>query len=145
MKKNQTPLADHEIDRVGASLRACLNAAENRVDDVVAARLAAARHRAVAARQTAAAVAPSTVATGGNTAALAGGWGADLRRRLTDWRFWAVGLVVSALIATYGARLWSEYATATEALDVDMMILGDDVPVDALLDRGFGQFVQEGE
>ncbi len=145
MKNNPTPLADHEIDRVGASIRACLNAAENRLGDVVAARLAAARHRAVAARQTAAAIAPATVATGGNTAALAGGWGADLRRRLTDWRFWAVGLVVSALMATYGTRLWSEYAAASEALDVDMMILGDDVPVDALLDRGFGQFVQEGE
>lgn len=145
MKKNPTPLADHEIDRVGATVRATLNAAERRVDDVVAARLAAARHRAVAARQTATANAPATVATGGNTAALAGGWGADLRRRLTDWRFWAVGLVISALMATYGTRLWSEYATASEALDVDMMILGDDVPVDALLDRGFGQFVQEGE
>ncbi|MFN3630345.1 MAG: DUF3619 family protein [Casimicrobiaceae bacterium] len=144
MKKNQTPLADHEIDRVGASVRAYLNVAEDRVDDVVAARLASARHRAVSVRQ-AAAVAPAAVATGGSTAALGGGWGKDLRNRLSDWRFWAVGLVFSALLATYGTRLWSEYITAREALDVDIMILGDDVPVDALLDRGFSQFVQEGE
>lgn len=143
MKKNPTPLADHEIDRAGASVCSILDASLDRMNDTVAARLSAARHRAIAARQAVKAT-TTAVATGDGTAALTG-WGADLRRRVSDWRFWAVGLAVSVLLATYGTRLWQEQVTPPDVLDVDILILGDDVPVDALLDRGFSHFVQEGE
>jgi|GEM_PF-1394586 len=146
MTKHSHLLPDHEIDRTAAALRPHLNAAIDRIDDDVKRRLAAARARAVAARaerETKPVIAP--VAVGNGQWALPGDVGRDLRGRLSDWRFWATGLVVGLLIALYGAHLWRDHVASRDAVDVDLMILGDDVPVDALLDRGFSHFVREGE
>ncbi len=141
MKKEEKILQDHEIDAIAQKLRPHLDRAAEQVTPQIAARLAAARQAAVekiAARETQTA---SDVVTNGNTLAMSGNSG--FRDRLSDWRFWATGLVIAGLIATYGANEWREAADARDAADVELMILGDDVPVDALLDKGFGSFLRE--
>ncbi len=141
MKKEEKILLDHDVDAAGRALRPHLDRVATQVAPHIASRLAAARHAAVEKLAAREAVAASIVVDNGNTLALSegGGW----RNRLTDWRFWATGLVAAALIATYGANEWRELVNAREAADVDLMILGDDVPVDALLDKGFKSFLRE--
>jgi Protein of unknown function (DUF3619) len=141
MKKEEKILADHEIDAVGKALRPHLDRAARELPTEIAARLAKAREVAVAkaaARETQTA---TDVVSNGNSLALSsgGGW----RDRLGDWRFWATGLVVAALVVLYSANEYQDAANAREAAEVELMILGDDVPVDALLDKGFKNFLRE--
>ena len=70
---------------------------------------------------------------------MASGW----RNRVTDFRFWATGLVVAGVLSTYGYQQWQEIVLARDTADVDVMLLADDVPVDALLDKGFTHFLRE--
>ncbi|MCX8098254.1 MAG: DUF3619 family protein [Casimicrobiaceae bacterium] len=140
-------LDDHEIDRFAAALRKRLDARLEALDEVVCARLSAARHQALARLSAAAepAPAPAVLANGQGSATIAGGPRGGFGSRLADWRFWLIGAIVSVLFAMYGVERWREHVALQRALDVDVRILGDEVPVDALLDRGFGHFVQEGE
>jgi hypothetical protein len=142
MKKENELLQDHEIDAAGKRLRPLLDRAANEVSPTIATRLAKAREAAVAKVAALEAQTATEVATQGNTLALSGGRG-GWRERATDWRFWATGLVVAGLIAAYGANEYREAASAREAAEVELMILGDDVPVDALLDKGFKSFLRE--
>ena len=136
MKKEQTLLSDFELDRVGKALRPYLDASAQNIKPGIAYRLAEARRAAIASLD--AQTASSTVSSGA-TLALAGG--SD--RRITDWRFWGTGLIVAALLSTYGYQQWDEVRTARDTADVDVMLLADDVPVDALLDKGFSHFLRD--
>lgn len=136
MKKEETVLQDHEIAAVGKALRPYLDAAAQNIKPGIAYRLAEARRGAIAALE------PQTASSAfdnGGTLAMAGGW----RNRVTDFRFWTVGLVVAGVLSTYGVQQWQEIVTARDTADVDVMLLADDVPVDALLDKGFTHFLRE--
>ena len=136
MKKEETLLPDHEIAAVGKALRPYLDAAAQNIKPGIAYRLSEARRSAIAALE------PQTASsTFGNdgTLAMAGGW----RERATDFRFWATGLVVAGVLSTYGFQQWQEIVSARDTADVDVMLLADDVPVDALLDKGFTHFLRE--
>jgi Protein of unknown function (DUF3619) len=140
MKKEEKILQDHEIDAFAQKLRPQLDRAAENVAPQIAARLADARKLAVNKAESLARETAADVISNGTTLTLSNGNG---RGRLGDWRFWATGLVVAALIVVYGGNEWRESMDAREAADVELMILGDDVPVDALLDRGFKSFLRE--
>ena len=136
MKNKETLLQDHEIAAVGKALRPYLDAAAQNIKPGIAYRLAEARRGAIAALDVQSAT--GNVASGG-ALAMIGGW----RSRTTDWRFWATGLLVAGVLSTYGVQQWREIVTARDTADVDVMLLADDVPVDALLDKGFTHFLRE--
>lgn len=136
MKKEETILQDHEIAAVGKALRPYLDAAAQNIKPGIAYRLAEARRGAIAALEPQTA---SNAASNGGTLAMAGGW----RNRVTDFRFWATGLLVAGVLSTYGVQQWQEIVLARDTADVDVMLLADDVPVDALLDKGFSHFLRE--
>ncbi len=139
MKKEKNllpPLSDSELDRVGKALRPYLDASAQNIKPGIAYRLAEARRTAIASLD--AETASSTVASG-SSLAMAGGMG----HRITDWRFWGTGLIVAAMLSTYGYQQWDEMTTARDTADVDVMLLADDVPVDALLDKGFSHFLRD--
>ena len=129
-------LPDTELDRVGKALRPYLDAGAQNIKPGIAYRLAEARRAAVASLDTQTA---SATLTHGDSLLMAGG----PRGRVSDWRFWATGLVVAALLSSYSYQQWSEMATARDTADVDVMLLADDVPVDALLDKGFSHFLRD--
>ncbi len=133
----QTQMDQRDVDQFGKAMRKHLDASLSTIKPDVAYRLAEARRKAVASIELQ--TAPSAQISGGGTMALMGGW----RERVADWRFWGVGLLVTAVLATYGYNEWREFVTAQDNADVDAMILGDDVPVDALLDKGFSHFLKE--
>ena len=136
MKKEQILLSEHELNRVGKALRPYLDASAQNIKPGVAYRLAEARRAAVASMD---AQTASSISASGSTLALAGGW----RTRVSDWRFWATGLIVAGVLSTYGFQQWNDFVTARDTADVDVMLLADDVPVDALLDKGFSHFLRE--
>jgi hypothetical protein len=140
MKKEKI-LLDHEVDAAGQKLRPHFDRAASELSPQIVQRLAKAREAAVskvAVRETQTA---SDVVASGNTLSMSGGNG--WQDRLGDWRFWATGLLVAAAITLYVGNEWRENVDAREAADVELMILGDDVPVDALLDKGFKSFLRE--
>lgn len=141
MKNEEKILSDHEIDAVGKVLRSHLDRAASEVSPDIAQRLASARAAAVASVAAREAKTAASVFANGNTLALSSGNG--WRDRLGDWRFWATGMVVAVLVAAYGANEYQEATKASDAAEVDLMILGDDVPVDALLDKGFKSYLRE--
>lgn len=136
MKKEENLLSDHEMNRVGKALRPYLDAGAENIKPGIAYRLAEARRAAIASLD---AEAASSAGLSGGSLVLAGGW----RTRISDWRFWATGLIVAGVLSTYGYQQWSDFVTARDAADVDVMLLADDVPVDALLDKGFSHFLRE--
>lgn len=141
MKREEKILLDHEIDAAGGAVRKQLNRAGTDVSPEIALRLAKAREAAVAKAAQLEAQAALSVVSNGQTLALSegGGW----RNRLSDWRFWATGLVVAGIVAAYASSEYSEAIRAQDAAEIELMILGDDVPVDALLDKGFKSFLRE--
>lgn len=142
MKKEQMHLPDHEVDHAGKRLRPFLDKAAADVSPSVSSNLAAARAAAVAraaALEAQRSTASATVANGTTLAMNGGGW----RERISDWRFWATGVVVAGLVTSYAFTQYRESSVAREAAEVELMILGDDVPVDALLDKGFSSFLRE--
>lgn len=141
MKKDniRPDLPDSEMERVGKSLRPFLDAGAQDIKPGIAYRLAEARRAAIASLD--AQTASSTSANGG-TLAMAGASG-PRGGRVTDWRFWATGLVVAALLSSYSYQQWNEIVTARDTADVDVMLLADDLPMDALLDKGFSHFLRD--
>lgn len=136
MKKEQILLSEHELNRVGKALRPYLDAGAQDIKPGIAYRLAEARRAAVASLD---AQSASATTANGSTLVVAGGW----RTRISDWRFWATGLIVAGVLSTYGFQQWNDFVTARDTADVDVMLLADDVPVDALLDKGFSHFLRE--
>jgi len=70
-------------------------------------------------------------------AVLAGGAGTLGRSRswLTDYRLWLAVLVVACGVYFY--NYWSILEQASEIAELDSALLGSDLPFDALLDKGF--------
>lgn len=136
MKKEQDILSDQELDRVGKALRPYLDAGTENINPGIAYRLAEARRAAVASMD---AQTASSASVSGGTLVMNGGW----RSRVTDWRFWGTGLLVAGVISMYGFQQWSEDNAARDAADVDVLLLADDVPVDALLDKGFSHYLRD--
>ena len=132
-------LSDNEIDRVGEALRPYLDAAAQDIKPGIAYRLAEARRAAVASLD---AQPASSTSANGATLAMASASG-PRGGRITDWRFWVTGLVVAALLSGYSYQQWNEMVTARDTADVDVMLLADDVPMDALLDKGFSHFLRD--
>lgn len=140
-KDNLLPnLPDSELDRVGKALRPYLDAGAQNIKPGIAYRLAEARRAAVASLDTQTA---SNASSHGDTLVLSGGAAGPRGGRISDWRFWATGLVVAALLSGYSYQQWTEIVTARDTADVDVMLLADDVPVDALLDKGFSHFLRD--
>ena len=139
MKKEETLLPDHEIAAVGKALRPYLDAAAQNIKPGIAYRLAEARRGAIAALEPQTASSAFSNGGMGGALAMAGGW----RNRVTDFRFWATGLIVAGVLSTYGFQQWQDIVLARDTADVDVMLLADDVPVDALLDKGFSHFLRE--
>lgn len=133
---NYKNLPDHEVNAIGKALRPHLDASIDQMKPGIVHRLAEARRSAVASLDAETATAANV---NGGTVAMSGG----SQSRLSDWRFWATGVVITTAIALFSYSQWSDYSAAREQADVDMMILGDDVPVDALLDKGFNHFLRE--
>jgi Protein of unknown function (DUF3619) len=136
MKKDLL-LQDTEMDRVGKALRPYLDAAAQDIKPGIAYRLAEARRAAVSSLDTQTA---SATLANGSTLTMAGGARGG---RMTDWRFWATGLLVAAVLSAYSYQQWHEIRAARDTADVDVMLLADDVPVDALLDKGFSHFLRD--
>ena len=141
MKKDnlRLDLPDSEMDRIGKSLRPYLDAGAQDIKPGIAYRLAEARRAAIASLD---AQAASSTSNNGGTLAVAGTSG-PRGGRVTDWRFWATGLAVAALLSGYSYQQWNEIVTARDTADVDVMLLADDVPMDALLDKGFSHFLRD--
>jgi len=64
----------------------------------------------------------------------------DVRPRLSQSRLWTVvGLLA---LAIFGWQQWTAWQELDELEDLDAQILTSDLPVDALIDRGFHLFLQ---
>lgn len=137
MTQQENKLLDHDVDQFGKAMRPHLDASLSNIKPDISYRLAEARRKAVSSIESK--TAQSAQVSGGGTMSLLGGW----RERVADWRFWGTGLIVVAVLATYGYNEWRDFVGAQDNADVDAMILGDDVPVDALLDKGFSHFLKE--
>ena len=104
-----------------------------RLEPAVAERLRAARERALAAqRQPETELVPAWA--GGAAAALSGLAGFSLRVLLP------VLLVLLSAAALYG---WQEGQRSAEVEQIDAELLTDDLPIDALLDRGFEAWLKK--
>ena len=112
----------------GRRLRTILNQGAQEVRPEVAQRLAAARERALERH-----VAQPTLAWAGNTGGI--GW-AGLALRVL--------LPLLMLIACAGAiYTWQQNRLAAEIEEVDALLLTDDLPIDAYLDRGFQNWLKK--
>jgi Protein of unknown function (DUF3619) len=96
----------------------------------VAARLAQAREQALARHQP-----EPALAWAGNVVGHVGGWG-GLALRV---------LLPLALLLGGGATIytWQQNQRAAELEEIDSMLLTDDLPIDAYLDRGFQNWLKK--
>ena len=112
----------------GHRIRTILNQGTQEVRPEIAQRLAAARGRALERH-----VAQPTLAWAGN----AGG---------IDWAGLALRVVLPLLmlVACAGAIYsWQQNRLAAEIEEVDALLLTDDLPIDAYLDRGFQNWLKK--
>jgi hypothetical protein len=104
-----------------------------RIDARVAARLRAARERALERRK---AEAPQPAPRwADNVLGRVGGFGGLSLRVLLP-----VALLVGGLVAIYG---WQREQRASDIEEIDAMLLSDDLPIDAYLDRGFEAWLKK--
>ena len=97
-----------------------------RLDAKQAERLHAARERALAARRPEPA---GILAWADNVAGSFGGWG-GLSLRL-------VAPLVALVVSVAALQTWQQNRVISDFEEIDSMLLGDDLPIDAYLDRGF--------
>jgi hypothetical protein len=98
----------------------------------VAARLAQARDRALAVQRPEPA---PVVAWADNVVGNLGGWGGVALRILLP-----VALLVGAASAVY---TWQQNQLAAQVEEIDALLLADDLPIDAYLDRGFQNWLKK--
>jgi|SRR5512134_2084458 hypothetical protein len=98
----------------------------------IAARLAQAREQAVARLRPEPAPA---LAWAGNVAGNVGGWGGLALRILLP-----LAILAGSGIAVY---TWQQNQRAAEIEEVDTLLLADDLPIDAYLDRGFQNWLKK--
>ena len=102
------------------------------VDATVAARLSAARERALARQRPE----PAPVAAlADNVLGRFEGWGGLLLRILLP-----IALLVGGLAGIYS---WEQNQRVAEVEDIDAQLLTDDLPVEAYLDRGFQNWLKK--
>ena len=112
----------------GRRIRTILNQGAHEVRPDLAQRLAAARERALERH-----VSQPALAWAGNTGGI--GW-AGLALRVV--------LPLLMLIACAGAiYTWQQNRLAAEIEEVDALLLTDDLPIDAYLDRGFQNWLKK--
>ncbi len=105
-----------------------------RVDAATAERLRAAREQALAAYRPAPEWAPAWAPAGAGRQALGGFAGFSLRVLLP------IALVaLSAMVLTH----WQKGQRLAEIEEIDAELLTDDLPIDALLDRGFEAWLKK--
>ncbi len=108
-------------------IRHLLNRGATEVEPRIAARLAQARERALAVQRPEPALGWADNITGG-------GWGGFALRVLLPL----------AMLAAGGAALytWQQNQRAAELEEIDALLLTDDLPIDAYLDRGFQNWLK---
>ncbi len=125
-------------DQFAKSLIAHLDAGTQNPSHDIAARLRFARERALGAQKIAQpSLAFELASSPSGTLALGGGGNFNLFNKL--------GLIVPFILLVAGllviSHIQSDYR-AKEVADVDAAILTDDLPPDAYVDQGFGQFLK---
>jgi hypothetical protein len=114
----------------GSRIRHLLNQGTHEVKPVVARRLAEARERALERVGTEPALAWADNVTGDGV-----GWGGLAARVL---------IPLAMLVACAGAvYTWQQNQRAAEIEEVDALLLTDDLPIDAYLDRGFQNWLKK--
>ncbi len=135
MNSNEKPLSDQELENLARKLRPYLDAGADNLKPGIAYRLQTARRAALASLETADSTAAAVNADG--SLASWSGW----QQRFTDWRFWAIGRIAASTLALFGYEEWRAATTARETADVDLLLLADELPVDAFLDSGFRAYL----
>jgi hypothetical protein len=115
----------------GHRIRQILNQG-TKVTPAVARRLAAAREQALARQRPETAPA---LAWADNAVGSAGGWGSLALRVLLP-----LALLVGSGAAIYA---WQQNQRAAELEEIDSLLLTDDLPIDAYLDRGFQHWLKK--
>jgi hypothetical protein len=103
-----------------------------KLDERKAARLRAARDQALARQRPEPA---PVIAWADNVAADAGGWG-SLSLRL-------LGPVAALAIGLTAIYTWQQNQRIAEVEEIDALLLADDLPIDAYLDRGFQNWLKK--
>lgn len=131
--------------RVGRRLAALLDDAGGPMDATVSARLRFAREQAVA--RAAAARRPAAVAEGvvrAGRLVLAGVPGGGDTGRSERWlRFGTLIPIVLLALGLLAVQEWHQRTQITAAAEVDLALLGDDLPPTAYADPGFVEFLKQ--
>jgi uncharacterized protein HemX len=114
----------------GGKIREVLNQAK--VDAGTAERLRAARERALERQRREPAPA---LQWADNVLGRLGGWSGASLRLVAPMAVLALGLA--------GIYAWQQSQRAAEAAEIDMLLLGDELPIDAYLDRGFQNWLKK--
>lgn len=135
MNLNHLPPPHPGIDEaaIGRLTHAALEAACGELPPDIVFRLGQSRERAIAAARP-----RRNLALLPRLAGLAGtlGGGNWLRQNLIS----ATGVLLLALIAAFASQQ-SQDERFNESMDIDTALLTDDLPIDAYLDRGFGNWL----
>lgn len=135
MNRTHLPSSTNGLDEaaIGRRAHAALEAACGELPPDIVFRLRQSRERAVAA-----ALPRRRLALLPRLAGMAGtlGGGDWLRQNLVS----ATGVVLLALIAAFASQQ-SQDERFNESMDIDTALLTDDLPIDAYLDRGFGNWL----
>lgn len=131
--------------RVGRRLAALLDEAGGPLDGTVAERLRFAREQAVARAVAARRLVAAPVGVSGRAAVLAAaGGGGPLPDRSERW--FRLGSVVPLILLVLGLLAIQEWHLRTQisaAAEVDLALLGDDLPPSAYADPGFVEFLKQ--
>jgi len=100
----------------------------------IAARLRAARERAILARKPQREPALAWVHNGGDAGVMGGGGGFDGLSGFSLRVLLPTVLLVAGLVSIYN---WEQDQRAADIVELDAQLLTDDLPIDAYLDRGF--------
>jgi hypothetical protein len=103
-----------------------------RVDSGIAARLKAAREQALERQR---AEPAAGLAWAGNVVGILGGWGG------VSLRVFLPALMLVAALA--GIYTWQQNQRLAEVEEIDALLLTDDLPVEAYLDRGFQNWLKK--
>jgi hypothetical protein len=118
-------------DQIGSQVQHLLNQAVE-LPEGAAERLRAARERALAQQRPEPAAA---LLWADNVLGSVGGWSGLWLRVLLP-----VALLIAGLIGVYN---WQQSQTLAEIEEIDAMLLTDDLPIDAYLDRGFQDWLKK--
>jgi Protein of unknown function (DUF3619) len=130
----QNTARDERQARFAYQIKAALNESSRQVDGDIAAKLRAARQKALAKQRAEIVHVPVLAGAGA-------GFSFNAR---PAWLRWAANLVPLAvlLLGLAGIHTWHQLQRAEEFADIDAAVLADDVPLNVYTDKGFGQFLE---